>query len=97
MENEDLQELEEKEEIEENNENEEFESQEIDYSSILEEMSGTITSLESEVQVLSVQVDDLIEAQNGLLQNTYWLVYFGFAFFIMGALILVIKFFKQFF
>lgn len=91
MENEELQENEELEE------NQEIESQEIDYSSILEEMSGTITSLESEVQVLSGQVDDLIEAQKGLLQNTYWLVYFGFAFFITGALILVIKFFKQFF
>lgn len=77
-------------------ENEE-EVQEIDYSSLLSEMNENILSLQSEIIVLQEQNADLINAQNGLISNTYWVVYFCFAFFIFGALILVIKFLKQFF
>lgn len=40
---------------------------------------------------------DYSEHLNGLLQNTYFIVYFLFAFFVFGALCLVIKFLKSFF
>lgn len=41
--------------------------------------------------------NDYSEALNGLLSNTYFICYFLFAFFIFGALIMVIRFIKSFF
>lgn len=53
---------------------------------------------ESETQTIVVYDTTDYSAQlNGLLGNTYFIVYFLFAFFIFGALILVIKFIRSFF
>lgn len=53
---------------------------------------------ESETQTIVVyDTTDYSPYLNGLLTNTYFIVYFLFAFFIVGALILVIKFIRSFF
>ena len=68
-----------------------------DYSSILSGINDQLTELNTNVVILQQQNDDLMQGMQGLLKNTSFLVYFGFAFFVFGALCLVIKFFKQFF
>lgn len=68
-----------------------------DYSSILSGINDQLTELNTNVVILQQQNDDLMQGMQGLLQNTSFLVIFGFAFFVFGALCLVIKFFKQFF
>ena len=68
-----------------------------DYSSILSGINDQLTELNTNVVILQQQNDDLMQGTQGLLKNTSFLVYFGFAFFVFGALCLVIKFFKQFF
>lgn len=53
---------------------------------------------EPETQTIVVyENNDYSEALNGLLNNTYFICYFLFAFFIFGALIMVIRFIKSFF
>lgn len=53
---------------------------------------------EPETQTIVVyENNDYSEALNGLLSNTYFICYFLFAFFIFGALIMVIRFIKSFF
>lgn len=53
---------------------------------------------EPETQTVIVyDTTDYSDHLNGILQNTYFICYFCFAFFIFGALILVIKFLKSFF
>lgn len=55
---------------------------------------------ESETQTETIVVydnTDYSDQLNGLISNTYYIVYFLFAFFVIGALMLVIKFFKSFF
>ena len=55
---------------------------------------------ESETQTETIVVYDTTDYSdqlNGLISNTYFIVYFLFAFFVIGALMLVIKFFKSFF
>lgn len=68
-----------------------------DYSSILSGINDQLIELNTNVVILQQQNDDLMQGMQGLLKNTSFLVYFGFAFFVFGALCLVIKFFKQFF
>lgn len=68
-----------------------------DYSSILSSISDQLTELNTKIVIVQNQNDDLMQGTQGLLKNTSFLVYFGFAFFVFGALCLVIKFFKQFF
>lgn len=68
-------------------------------------LNGSLTELdhvqeEQETQNETIVVydnTDYSEHLNGLLQNTYFIVYFLFAFFVFGALCLVIKFLKSFF
>ena len=71
--------------------NEQTES--IDLSSIESQLNDILTNQET---IISQNVD-YTEHLNGLLQNTYFITYFLFAFFVFGALVLVIKFFKGFF
>ena len=53
---------------------------------------------EPETQTIVVyETTNYTDQLNGLLSNTYFIVYFMFAFFIVGALLLVIKFLKSFF
>lgn len=55
-------------------------------------------SEEPETQTIVVyETTNYTDQLNGLLSNTYFIVYFMFAFFIFGALLLVIKFLKSFF
>lgn len=68
-----------------------------DYSSILSSINDQLTELNTNIVIVQNQNDDLMQGTQGLLKNTSFLVYFGFAFFVFGALCLVIKFFKQFF
>lgn len=68
-----------------------------DYSSILLEMNTNILNLSSSVGVLSDEMNNTLKVQNGLLNNSWYQVYFLFGFFVFGALVLVIKFLKQFF
>lgn len=68
-----------------------------DYSSILSSINDQLTELNTNVIILQNQNDDLMQGTQGLVNNTSYIVYFGFAFFVFGALCLVIKFFKQFF
>lgn len=68
-----------------------------DYSSILSGINDQLTELNTNIVIVQNQNDDLMQGTQGLLKNTSFLVYFGFAFFVFGALCLVIKFFKQFF
>lgn len=68
-----------------------------DYSSILSGMNDQLTELNTNLLIVQQQNDDLMQGFQGLLNNTSYIVYFGFAFFVFGALCLVIKFFKQFF
>lgn len=66
----------------------------VDYSSILQDINDRLDSLENTIQENN---DNITTGIQGLLNNTQWVVYFGFAFFVFGALVLVIKFFKSFF
>lgn len=68
-----------------------------DYSSILSCINDQLTEINTNLLIVQTQNDDLMQGTQGLLKNTSFLVYFGFAFFVFGALCLVIKFFKQFF
>lgn len=68
-----------------------------DYSSILSGINDQLTELNTNLLIVQQQNDDLMQGFQGLLNNTSYIVYFGFAFFVFGALCLVIKFFKQFF
>lgn len=68
-----------------------------DYSSILSSINDQLTELNTNIVIVQNQNDDLMQGTQGLLKNTSFLVYFGFVFFVFGALCLVIKFFKQFF
>lgn len=86
-----LQDLEDQEQTEENPESY------YDYSSILSSINDQLTELNTNIVIVQNQNDDLMQGTQGLLKNTSFLVYFGFAFFVFGALCLVIKFFKQFF
>lgn len=64
-----------------------------------ENLSGQDSeSEEPETQTIVVyETTNYTDQLNGLLSNTYFIVYFMFAFFIFGALLLVIKFLKSFF
>lgn len=68
-----------------------------DYFSILSGINDQLAELNTNVLIVQQQNDDLMQGFQGLLNNTSYIVYFGFAFFVFGALCLVIKFFKQFF
>lgn len=86
--------------LQENDDNQEQEDSEnvnYDYSSILTSINDQLTELNTNLLIVQQQNDDLMQGTQGLLKNTSFLVYFGFAFFVFGALCLVIKFFKQFF
>ena len=69
--------------------NEQNEEQNIDYSSILEEMNTRLTNIEANTV-------NYTEALQGILTNMYFLDFVGFTFFIFVLLLLVIKFFKIF-
>lgn len=68
-------------------------------------LNGSLTELDHEQEEQETQNETIVvydntdysEHLNGLLQNTYFIVYFLFAFFVFGALCLVIKFLKSFF
>ena len=83
----------------ENEENSIYEeqSESIDYTSILNEMNSNLQGVSSSV----IDIKDILltnqALENGLLNNTAFIVYFLFGFFVCGALILVIKFLRQFF
>ena len=81
----------------ESQEETDLEESQIDYSDILNDMNNNLVGVSSSIIVLDEKVNTIISAENGLLNNTYYFVYFMFGFFIFGALCLVIKFFKQFF
>ena len=83
--------------LEESQEETDLEESQIDYSDILNDMNNNLVGVSSSIIVLDEKVNTIISAENGLLNNTYYFVYFMFGFFIFGALCLVIKFFKQFF
>lgn len=68
-----------------------------DYSSILSGINDQLTELNTNLLIVQQQNDDLMQGTEALLKNSSFLVYFGFAFFVFGALCLVIKFFNQFF
>ena len=72
-------------------------SESIDYTSILSEMNSNLQGVSSSM----IDIKDILltnqALENGLLNNTAFIVYFLFGFFVCGALILVIKFLKQFF
>ena len=72
-------------------------SESIDYSSILSEMNINLQGVSSSI----IDIKDILltnqALENGLLNNTAFIVYFLFGFFICGALIIVIKFLRQFF
>lgn len=76
-------------ETEETEETETVEN-EIDYSSILEEMNARLENIER-------NTIDYSGAFNGILQNIYFLDFVGFTLFIFLMLFVVIKFFKIFF
>lgn len=76
---------------------EEQNTESYDYTSILSSINDQLTELNTNIVIVQNQNDDLMQGTQGLLKNTSFLVYFGFAFFVFGALCLVIKFFKQFF
>lgn len=88
----DLQEEEVNENLEEENEEEEVveEVEQIDYTSILQEMNQRLENIESHTV-------DYTEAIQGILTNTYFLDFVGFTLFIFLMLFVVIKFFKIFF
>lgn len=68
-------------------------------------LDGSLTEQDQEQEEQETQTETIVvydntdysEHLNGLLQNTYFIVYFLFAFFVFGALCLVIKFLKSFF
>ena len=93
----DLEESQEETDLEESQEETDLEESQIDYSDILNDMNNNLVGVSSSIIVLDEKVNTIISAENGLLNNTYYFVYFMFGFFIFGALCLVIKFFKQFF
>ncbi|MEM1804675.1 MAG: hypothetical protein QXI77_01605 [Nanopusillaceae archaeon] len=68
-----------------------------DYSSILSGINVQLTELNTNLLIVQQQNDDLMHGTEALLKNSSFLVYFCFAFFVFGALCLVIKFFNQFF
>ncbi|MEM4935172.1 MAG: hypothetical protein QXY78_04500, partial [Thermoplasmata archaeon] len=68
-----------------------------DYSSILSGINVQLTELNTNLLIVQQQNDDLMYGTEALLKNSSFLVYFCFAFFVFGALCLVIKFFNQFF
>lgn len=68
-----------------------------DYSSILSGINEQLTELNTNLLIVQQQNDDLMQGTEALLKNSSFLVYFCFAFFVFGALCLVIKFFNQFF
>lgn len=82
---------------EENREETDLEETQIDYTNLLNDMNNNLVGVSSSIIVLDEKVNTIISAENGLLNNTYYFVYFMFGFFVFGALCLVIKFFKQFF
>ena len=84
-------------ENEDNQEQEEQQNVNYDYSSILSSIDDQLTEINTNLLIVQQQNDDLMQGTQGLLKNSSFLVYFGFAFFVFGALCLVIKFFKQFF
>ena len=88
----DLQEEEVNENLEEENEEEEVveEVEQIEYTSILQEMNQRLENIESHTV-------DYTEAIQGILTNTYFLDFVGFTLFIFLMLFVVIKFFKIFF
>ena len=65
-------------------------SEEIDYSSILQEMNSRLENIEANTV-------DYTEGINGLLANLYFIDFVSFAVFVFLMLFVVIKFFKQFF
>ena len=69
----------------------------IDYSEYLLSIDQRLENIESFCTFQIDFNDNLVQGVQGILSNTSFLVYFGFAFFVFGALALVIKFFKQFF
>ena len=83
----DLQEEEVNENLEEENEEE---VEQIDYTSILQEMNQRLENIENNTV-------DYTEALQGILSNTYFLDFVGFTLFIFLMLFVVIKFFKIFF
>lgn len=89
--------LQENNDIQEQEEQEDQENVNYDYSSILSNINDQLTEINTNLLIVQTQNDDLMQGTQGLLKNTSFLVYFGFAFFVFGALCLVIKFFKQFF
>ena len=86
----DLQEEEVNENLEEENEEEVEEAEQIDYTSILQEMNQRLENIENNTV-------DYTEALQGILSNTYFLDFVGFTLFIFLMLFVVIKFFKIFF
>lgn len=83
--------------LEENQEDTDLEENQIDYSNLLNDMNNNLIGVSSSLLVVDEKLNTIISAENGLLNNTYYFVYFMFGFFVFGALCLVIKFFKQFF
>ena len=83
--------------LEENQEESDQEENFVDYSDLLNEMNNNLIGASSSLVYLNEKMDTSIQAQGGLLNNTYYFVYFLFGFFVFGALVLVIKFLKQFF
>ena len=66
------------------------EEQNIDYSSILQEMNTRLETIETQTVAYS-------EGINGLLANLYFIDFVAFTVFVFLMLFIVIKFFKQFF
>lgn len=66
------------------------EEQNIDYSSILQEMNTRLETIETQTVAYT-------EGINGLLANLYFIDFVAFAVFVFLMLFIVIKFFKQFF
>lgn len=68
----------------------ETEEQNIDYSSILQEMNTRLETIETQTVAYT-------EGINGLLANLYFIDFVAFAVFVFLMLFIVIKFFKTFF
>ena len=93
----DLEENQEETDLEENREETDLEENQIDYTYLLNDIDNNLIGVSSSLIVVDEKLNTIISAENGLLNNTYYFVYFMFGFFVFGALCLVIKFFKQFF
>lgn len=66
------------------------EEQNIDYSSILQEMNTRLETIETQTVAYKEGID-------GLLANLYFIDFVAFTVFVFLILFIVIKFFKQFF